>query len=49
MSSIGSLEKEIIALKSRNARVEKEKTWETSWQRKLGIIVTTYFVMILVF
>ena len=43
------LEKEVELLKSRNARVEKEKAWETSWQRKLGIIVTTYFVMILVF
>ncbi len=47
--SLEHLEKEIEALKSRNARVEKEKAWEISWQRKLGIIVTTYFVMILVF
>lgn len=43
------LMKEIEALKSRNIRVEKEKAWEISWQRKIGIIVTTYFVMILVF
>lgn len=49
MSSLEHLEKEIEALKARNARVEKEKAWETSWQRKVGIIVTTYFVMILVF
>ena len=49
MSSLEHLENEIEQLKSRNARVEKEKAWETSWQRKIGIIVTTYFVMILVF
>lgn len=49
MSSLESLEKEISALKARNTRVESEKRWETSWQRKLGIIATTYFVMILVF
>jgi hypothetical protein len=49
MSSLESLEKEISALKARNTRVESEKRWETSWQRKLGIIITTYFVMILVF
>ena len=46
---IEHLENEIEALKSRNTRVEREKAWETSWQRKIGIIVTTYFVMILVF
>lgn len=47
--SLEHLEQEIEAIKSRNTRVEKEKAWETSWQRKLGIIVTTYFVIILVF
>lgn len=44
-----SLEQEIIGLKARNARVESEKAWETSWQRKLGIIITTYCVMVLIF
>jgi hypothetical protein len=46
---IEHLEKEIEILKARNIRVESEKSWETSWQRKVGIIVTTYFVMILIF
>lgn len=46
---IEHLEKEIESLKARNIRVEAEKKWETCWQRKIGIIVTTYFVMILVF
>ncbi len=49
MSSLENIQAEIDAIKGRNARVEQEKSWETSWQRKLGIIVTTYFVMILVF
>jgi hypothetical protein len=49
MSSLENIQAEIDAIKGRNARVEKEKAWETSWQRKLSIIVTTYFVMILVF
>jgi polyferredoxin len=47
--SLDELQLEITSIQARNARVEKEKAWETSWQRKLGIIVTTYFVMILVF
>jgi hypothetical protein len=46
---IEHLEREIEILKARNIRVEAEKKWETSWQRKVGIIVMTYFVMILVF
>ena len=49
MSTLEHLTEEIESLKARNTRVEAEKRWEISWQRKLGIIVTTYFVMILVF
>lgn len=49
MSSLEQIQAEISAIKGRNARVEKEKAWETSWQRKIGIITTTYSVMILVF
>ena len=43
------LGKEIEVLKSRNIRVEREKAWETAWQRKIGIIITTYLLMTLVF
>jgi len=46
---VEDMKEQIESLKARNIRVEAEKKWETSWQRKLGIIVTTYFVMILVF
>ncbi len=49
MSSLEQLQAEISAIKGRNARVETEKAWETSWQRRIGIIITTYFVMILAF
>ncbi len=49
MSILEQLQAEISSIKGRNARVEREKAWETSWQRKIGIIVTTYFVMILAF
>jgi hypothetical protein len=49
LHSLEHLEKEIELLKTRNARVEAEKQWEISWQRKVGIIITTYFLMILVF
>ncbi|MBP9779872.1 hypothetical protein KBD33_04615 [Candidatus Gracilibacteria bacterium] len=48
-STLEYLVKEIEVLKARNIRVEKEKAWETSWQRKLGIIITTYCVMVLIF
>lgn len=43
------LTREIELLKARNIRVEHEKAWEISWQRKVGIIITTYAVMIIVF
>lgn len=48
-NSLEHLEQEIELLQARNSRVDAEKKWETSWQRRLGIIMTTYFVMILVF
>ena len=47
--SIEHLEKEIVLLKDRNIRVEQEKAWENSTQRKMSIIIITYFVMILAF
>lgn len=49
MFSLEDIKQEIESIKTRNVRVEREKAWETSWQRRTGIIVTTYFVMILVF
>lgn len=42
-----NLEKEIEAIKARNKRVETDKAWETSWTRKLCIMVLTYAVVVL--
>ena len=39
-------EKEITEIKERNKRVEKDKAWETSWTRKICIMVLTYLVVI---
>ena len=41
------LEKEIQEIKKRNARVELDKAWETSWTRKICIMVLTYIVVII--
>lgn len=42
-----NLEKEIKDIKKRNARVELDKAWETSWTRRLCICVLTYIVVVL--
>ena len=49
MSSIEQLSEEIQKLKVRNARVEQEKSWETSWQRHVSIVIATYIVMLILF
>ena len=41
------LEKEIKKIKERNKRVELDKAWETSWTRKICIMVLTYVVVII--
>ncbi len=38
------IEKEIQLIKERNARVELDKFWETSWTRRIFISVATYVV-----
>ncbi len=42
-----NLEKEIKQIKDRNKRVELDKSWETSWTRKLTIMILTYLVVLL--
>lgn len=42
-----NLEKEIKEIKERNQKVELNKAWETSWTRKLCIMILTYIVVIL--
>ena len=41
------LEKEIESIKERNKRVELDKAWETSWTRRICIMVLTYAVVLL--
>ena len=41
------LKNEIAKIKERNARVEKDKAWETSWTRKICICILTYIVVVI--
>lgn len=43
MSTISSLEQRIQKIELRNQRVEADKAWETSWIRKISIVILTYF------
>jgi len=43
------LREEIIKLKERNKRVEADKAWETSWTRRIMIIILTYLVIVIFF
>lgn len=45
MTSLINLEKEIIALKERNRRVETDKNWETSLTRRGILVVFTYLAI----
>ena len=40
------LQEEIEKIKTRNARVELDKSWETSWTRRLFICLLTYLVVV---
>ena len=41
------LEERIKKIEERNKRVELDKSWETSWTRKICIIILTYIVVII--
>ena len=41
------LEKEIKKIKDRNKRVELDKKWETSWTRRICIMILTYIIVII--
>lgn len=49
MTSIEELKSEIDKINTRNQRVEADKAWETSWSRKLLILVLTYIVIVIFF
>jgi polyferredoxin len=40
---------EINKIKERNKRVELDKAWETSWTRKIIIVILTYLVIVVFF
>ena len=42
-----NLEKEINIIKERNKRVELDKSWETSWTRKICIMILTYIIVVI--
>ena len=41
-----SIEERIAVIEQRNKRVEQDKAWETSWIRRVGIMVLTYLVVV---
>lgn len=43
---IKDLGQRIKKLEARNTRVENDKAWETSWTRRLSIMVLTYLVVV---
>ncbi len=41
------LEERIKKIEERNKRVELNKSWETSWTRKICIMILTYIIVII--
>ena len=41
-----TLEERIAKLEARNRRVEADKGWETSWTRRLSIMLLTYLTVV---
>lgn len=41
------LDKRIKNIEERNKRVELDKSWETSWTRRVCIMILTYIVIII--
>lgn len=42
-----NIEQELENIKKRNKRVELDKSWETSWTRKICIMILTYLIVII--
>lgn len=41
-----SIEERLAIVEARNTKVEGDKAWETSWTRRLSIMVLTYLVVV---
>jgi len=46
MSSYDDLVQRIEKIEQRNSSVSADKSWETSWTRKVSIMVLTYLVVL---
>ncbi|MBS3106885.1 hypothetical protein J4419_04475 [Candidatus Woesearchaeota archaeon] len=44
-----NVKEEIAAIRERNARVELDKAWETSWTRRAVIVLFTYLLLVIFF
>lgn len=42
-----NIEERVKKIEDRNKRVELDKAWETSWVRKICIMILTYIVVII--
>lgn len=42
-----NVNEEIKIIKERNRKVELDKMWETSWARKISIMILTYVVVVI--
>lgn len=42
-----NIEQELENIKKRNKRVELDKAWETSWTRKICIMILTYVIVVI--
>ncbi|MBP7018188.1 hypothetical protein KBB17_01675 [Candidatus Saccharibacteria bacterium] len=43
------IESRLNKIETRNKRVEQDKLWEVSWQRRLSILILTYLFVTLYF
>lgn len=44
---MNEIKQELAAIQERNARVEMDKAWETSWTRRIFIIAITYIFAVI--
>lgn len=45
MTTLQDLEQRIVNIEERNRKVEEDKAWETSLERKLVVLALTYLVI----
>ena len=48
-NDIDSISKRLAKIEARNERVEADKAWEVSWQRRILILALTYLLILLYF